>query len=157
MQGLIDVMDHLKGDTLFLVLSTIHIFLGLSEEISSCGLDAIIARLQILWAHNYKVQACELDSHIFLGSRACRQHAGYHLFLRLVPFLSTQIARALSSHDHEHHEERRLAKYLRGRDGRLLTYAHFLSGDIRTNHYVGTRNHNDRHLTCDMACSSSPH
>lgn len=55
MQGLIEVLDHLKGDTLLLVLHTLHIFLTLSEDIAERSLDAIVMRLQLLWAHNYKV------------------------------------------------------------------------------------------------------
>eukprot|EP01127_Copromyxa_protea_P004457 TRINITY_DN14318_c0_g1_i1.p1 TRINITY_DN14318_c0_g1~~TRINITY_DN14318_c0_g1_i1.p1 ORF type:complete len:1032 (-),score=263.01 TRINITY_DN14318_c0_g1_i1:64-2724(-) len=54
MQGLIEVLDSLKGDTLLLVLHTLHILVALNEEVAENALEAIVVRLQLLWAHNYK-------------------------------------------------------------------------------------------------------
>eukprot|EP01126_Amoeba_proteus_P062878 TRINITY_DN8607_c0_g1_i3.p1 TRINITY_DN8607_c0_g1~~TRINITY_DN8607_c0_g1_i3.p1 ORF type:complete len:673 (-),score=155.31 TRINITY_DN8607_c0_g1_i3:91-2109(-) len=56
MQGLINVLDVLKSDTLYLVLRTLHVLLPLSEDVAERSLDAIVTRILILWAHNYKDQ-----------------------------------------------------------------------------------------------------
>jgi hypothetical protein len=55
MQGLIDVLDTLKGDTLLLVLHTLDVLVKLNEEIAERSVEAVIRRLQILWAHHYAV------------------------------------------------------------------------------------------------------
>jgi hypothetical protein len=57
MEGLISVLDQVKGDTLFIVLKTLVTLIKLSPEVACCSVEAVIARLLILWAHNYNDSA----------------------------------------------------------------------------------------------------